>query len=444
MIDVNSYSVDTMTKFFRRRNNDPYDQNLGDQEPRKLSRRSLLKRLGLSSLALFSAYNLERDQRPTGDKFPSVEKLSASAFAQLVERMFRYDRHDGQYIESIASPNDIASAWSHGQMIDMLQLAASGDIMPRAAQMLESAENVLPNYYSDTPRTYPAGYNSEVSDELKGIEIRFVDDNLWFAEYFMQRYKQTGDRQYLDKANDIAELFIRSWNDSGGNGAFWQAQLKQFGVDVENRDRAIVSNAPAIPLLIELAKHYPEKSADYIDISKKVYDWLQELRDPESDTETGLYFDKFQDNGEIDRTFYPYCQAKMIDATIALHSVDPDKYPLEEARQLFDKSIKLFTSNGRLGHDASFDAMLVKSGMRLATILHDPDFTENVHQFAKQADKAARHRPQRLAKLYNAAGAVKLAILAEMETSDWDSLWYTTKPLQQHNDYTPIGQNRIE
>ena len=440
MIHVNSYSADTMMNFFRRRNKDPYEQNLHEQEPQRLSRRSLLQRLGLSSLALFIAYNLERDQPLTSEKFPSVEKLSAPAFAQLVERMFRYDRHDGQYIESIANPNDIASAWSHGQMIDLLQLAADGDVMPRAAQMLASGEDVLPNYYSDTPRTYPAGYNSEVSDELKGIEVRFVDDNLWFAEFFMQRYKQTSDRRYLDKANAIAELFIRSWHDSGGNGAFWQAQLKQFGVDVENRDRAVVSNAPAIPLLIELAKHYPGKSAVYIDISRKVYDWLQELRDPE----TGLYFDKFQDNGEIDKTFYPYCQAKMIDATIALHSVDPDKYPFEEARQLFEKSIELFTSNGRLGHDASFDSMLVKSGMRLATILHDPDFTENVHQFAEQADRAARHHPWRLTKLYNAAGAVKLAILAEMKTSDWDSLWYTTKPVQQRNVYTPIGQNRIE
>jgi uncharacterized protein YyaL (SSP411 family) len=274
------------------------------------------------------------------------------------------------------------------------------------------------------PSDYPAGYNAKP----EVIGDRYTDDNLWLGEDFMAQYLLTNDEKYLKKVQAVLRIFIRSWEDSGGNGAFWQCQLstrdasrRPWPFGNENTDRVVVSNAPAIPLLIGMAKLGKDAKDEYTQLAEQTYGWLQATL---QDKETGLYFDHISKDGMIDKTLYPYCQAKMIDAIVALNSVDPTKYPLSLAQELFEKSVAHFSTSGDLGKNTSFDAMLVESGMRLALQLENTDFTRLVCEFMDYATKIAVQKAPPV-DLLDAAGIVKLKILSGMRYLDWHKLRYT-------------------
>lgn len=365
---------------------------------------------------------------PEYDAPTSVKNMQPRELVQFILEEFRDEDSEDLFIDSLDNRGDIASLWTFSQVANTLSLAIDSGLAPSDTRT--TIETILANYYSDSPDyfsdpSFPAGYNSEVKEELKGINVRYVDDNLWIAEYFMKRYKQTGNIAYIERADGIAKLFIRSWNDSGANGAYWQGHVHAGSMfnSLESKDRAVVSNAPAIPILIELSRLSPD-NAHYADIAKDTYSWLrQNLRDPE----TGMYFDKIEGNGEVDTTLYPYCQAKVIDAIVALHAIDPEQYSLNEAKQLFETSAERFMNDGRLGHNPEFDAMLAASGARLASLLQDSIFTETVRHYTKQAELIARNRTSET-ELVNIAGTANLALLAQMHPEDWHTLWYTTEP----------------
>lgn len=394
------------------------------EQPGVTSRRNLIR----GGIGLAAALLLPPGDTHTGlpnlEGFFNIETASSRELVAAVQGAFGFNDRPGVYFESTNNLSREADVWPHSQAMDMHRRAVAAGL-PFAAELGADEEN-LERYWSVSPPHYPAGYNVQ-PDVSAGAPMaglwpkeysgeRFVDDNLWIAEHFLREYLATKDRRYLDKVKAVLSIFRRSWEDSAGNGAYWQAQLDGS----ENKDRVIVSNATAIPLLIAMAKLGEDPGGEYTVLAYHTYGWLRNLQDPE----TGLYFDKLRGDGSIDETFYTYCQAKMIDATVAMNAVDPYRFRLVEAQQLFRKSAVHFVDNAKIGEYPMFDAMLVEAGMRLA--LH-PDrvlFFSEVRTFASTANWAARNRGTPT-ELLTAAGIGSLAVLADVaqrSPSDWSKV----------------------
>lgn len=399
------------------------EQTIGNQVSYDKSRRDLI-RGGLGAAAALFLSTFAGDTHtglPHLEGFFNIEKASTSELVAAVHTAFSLNGQPGIYFESTSNPYREADVWPHSQVMDMDRRAVLAGL-PFAAELHADEEN-LERYWSVSPPHYPPGYNvqpdASVGAPMAGLwpkehsGERFVDDNLWIAEHFLREYLATKDRRYLDKVKAVLNIFSRSWEDSAGNGAYWQAQLDGS----ENKDRVIVSNATAIPLLIAMAKLGEDPGGEYTVLAYHTYGWLRNLQDPE----TGLYFDKFRGDGSIDKTFYTYCQAKMIDATVAMNAVDPYRFRLVDAQQLFRKSAVHFVDNAKIGEYPMFDAMLVEAGMRLA--LHPEgalSFSE-VRAFANTANWAARNRGTPT-ELLTAAGIGSLAVLADVaqrSPSEW-------------------------
>ena len=234
---------------------------------------------------------------------------------------------------------------------------------------------------------------------------RFVDDNLWLAQHYMDRYTETREDTYINKSRIAVDVALHEQEADGG--VFWKSQF----ADEQNHDRVVVSNATAIPPLVDMYLG-GYANDEYIDSAERIYEWLQQLKDPK----TGLYFDKFWSNGEIDETFHTYVQGKMIEATIALNKIDPARYPLSTAVELANASLDYF---GRSGYgDAAFDSIYFQSVMSLASIVHDADLTRKV----SNGIDSARGLAYRSNNVSRVAGAASLALLDEMELAEWFKL----------------------
>ena len=319
---------------------------------------------------------------------------------------------DGYYVDSLGSPSGFATTWHQFQLLNMLDIAstAPAGAGPDPAALLTQAVDAMDAYWDASPAGYPAGYDATRNFGLSGPD-RYVDDNLWMAQLLMHQYQRTGDEAYVTRVEQIVGLFLAE-RDADDGAAYWKVQFP----DEANRDQCLVSNATAIPSLVDL---YLAGYGDASDVAtaEDVFAWLQRLRDPA----TGLYFDKVMGNGQIDTTFYTYGQAEVLESMMALNRVDPGRYPLADAVNLALVSMSYFAHRSGYGI-SKFDVIYLRSLMHLASLADDDALTSQVRQAIALAKAAVPRSPTALPDAASAAGIVSLSALP---FDAWSGLAYS-------------------
>ena len=170
--------------------------------------------------------------------------------------------------------------------------------------------------YFDTTRT-PYAYSSYVT---VGESDRFYDDNIWLVIDFVDLYFSSGEKRYLERAEQTWQ-FVESGRDEVlGDGIYWCEQKKH--------SKNTCSNAPASVAALKLYK--ATGNAAYLQAGKELYAWCYNTL---HDKEDGLYFDNISLAGRISRAKYSYNSGEMIEAGAILHALTGEKEYLEQAQK---------------------------------------------------------------------------------------------------------------
>lgn len=338
---------------------------------------------------------------------PDIRQLAASEAVRTVLHSFHL--REGFYIGNRAQISGPAVAWDQYQILTMLELARISDGRSEldASAAIDEALGALETYWSAVPGEFPGGYNANQWAQFGAPQERFVDDNLWLAQFYLQRYQQRQHEADAKKVDALLNVFLNQRDPLDG-AAYWMVQLP----GAENHDKAIVSNATAIPVLVA---QYLDGRGDegVLEVARQTYAWAQGLKDPE----TGLYFDKYMSDGQVDRTFYTYVQAQMLEAMRSLDDItegDDAVDALLFARQ----TMRHFEANGGYGI-MKFDVIYLRSLMRFAADLEYAPFTEDVERAIQQALSA---RPHMTGEVIDAAACASLQLLAELPFDRWKDL----------------------
>ena len=213
------------------------------------------------------------------------------------------------------------------------------------------------------------------------------------------------------EVKQIVDLFL-SERDAPDGAAYWKVQF----ANETNRDECLVSNATAIPSLVDV---YLAGYGDASDVAtaEDVFAWVQRLRDPT----TGLYFDKIMGNGEVDTTIYTYGQAEVLESMVQLGRVDEAHFPLDDAVSFARLSMTYFADRGGYGI-SKFDVIYLRSLMHLASLVEDDALTQEVRAAIALAKAAIPRSPTALP---DAASAAAIVSLSALPFDAWSDLAYS-------------------
>jgi len=212
----------------------------------------------------------------------------------------------------------VAYLWTSSGMLSGVNalLEATGD--DNYARLLESTVVPAIECYYDTTRA-PRGFQSYPI--VFGHFDRYYDDNMWIGQQMIKSYELTGNVNYLNYAETIWK-FIETGRDSVlGGGIYWCEQKKVT--------KNTCSNAPAATMALMLYKVTSDEK--YLEAGKDLYNWVKNhLRD----WEDGLYFDRINLDGTIEKGKYTYNSGQMLQAASLLYRATGDNAYLEDAQIL--------------------------------------------------------------------------------------------------------------
>ena len=169
--------------------------------------------------------------------------------------------------------------------------------------------------YFDTTRT-PHAYSSYVT---VGESDRFYDDNIWLVIDFVDLYRASGEKKYLERAERTWQFVMSGRDEVLGDGIYWCEQKKH--------SKNTCSNAPASVAALKLYKATGNKK--YLKAGKELYAWCYNTL---HDAKDNLYFDNISLAGRISRAKYSYNSGEMIEAGAMLYALTGEAHYLAEAQ----------------------------------------------------------------------------------------------------------------
>lgn len=224
-----------------------------------------------------------------------------------------YNPKTGLYADSATQKGQSGPAfcWGAGVMLSALNAAAEYD-PKRYAGWLLGYLHVIPQYWNSSG---PVG-GFDVSPNSTSPD-RYYDDNEWMIRDLVNSYQLTGQYSFLKLAEKSADFVWSGYDKKLGGGIYWHEQSKT--------SKNTCSNAPAANAFLQL--YLASKDGKYLKEAKEIYNWtLVNLRDPV----TGLYWDNINLDGSIQKTFWSYNTALMIeDATLLFSITHEEKYRMQ-------------------------------------------------------------------------------------------------------------------
>lgn len=265
------------------------------------------------------------------------EKLRSSS-------RFLFFKIKARFREYVGGPK--ATVWP------LSQVAAAGLDLALLNGNLDAAKTALADFERYASK---GGYNPSEGRLFR--QDKFYDDNAWIGLDFLQAYRLTGDKKYLEKARSVL-TFLRQGLHADG-GLYWKENEKRMS-------RNTCSNGPAIQLalgLYEISKE-PADLAFARNLDKFTYSNLQS---PE-----GLFYDNLGDDGGLDKTIWSYNQGVMIGASVQFYQVSGDRAYLERSRKTALAAMAYFASDDRLWRQPpAFNAVFFRNLLKLEE--HYPD-----------------------------------------------------------------------
>lgn len=163
----------------------------------------------------------------------------------------------------------------------------------------------------------------------------FYDDEGWWALAWIDAYKLTGTKKYLDMAEVIFADMTTGWSEECGGGIFWK-KPKQY-------KNAIANNL----FTLTAARLYKTtKKAEYLDWTTKNIEWL--LGSGMINPQTGMVMDGTK-NCIATGAYYTYNQGVAMAALAEAYLITKDKKYINAANSIAKATIKqMITEDGVL------------------------------------------------------------------------------------------------
>ncbi len=239
-----------------------------------------------------------------------------------------------------------AFMWGVGVQVTALAAAAKVDKETYLAPMRGYAD-AIDVYWQEHKGIH--GY-----DVLPGPKDsdRYYDDNAWLVLGLIEVYEITGEKKYLEKAEDTFRFVMSGEDEKLGGGLYWREN------ELESKNTC--TNAPAIVSALRL--HQLTERADYLETAKRVYAWTcKSLQDDD-----GLFLDHMRMDGSLDRRKFTYNTALMIRANVLFHEIKGEQRYLEEAKRISDAAVKHWVrDHGGIADGGRFAHFLVEAFLEL-------------------------------------------------------------------------------
>lgn len=271
----------------------------------------------------------------------------------------------GVYRQSASGAFKMADVWPLGQglagAIDTAKLTSDWS-------QVNSMMAGLANYKQDG--AYAPGIWS-----TKGSS-KMYDDNAWIGLDFMQAYTMTGNKDYLNHAQDLFNFIQKGLSPQGG--LYWQEKDKVMS-------RNTCANGPAIEYALRLYQATGDKK--YLDTAKNMQQFMDsKLRGPD-----GLYYDNLGDDGKLSKDYWTYNQGVAIGADVQWYKLTKDPKYLKDAQQTAKAALDYFGQQDRMWKSPPvFNAIFYRNLMALDAVAPDPSYRKSLDDYANRLWTQAR------------------------------------------------------
>lgn len=259
--------------------------------------------------------------------------------------------------------NPYSYLWGYSAMVSSVSALyeASGDrkwLKVMDGMMIKG----LDKYYDD--KRAPAGYASYVNTAAQSD--RFYDDNIWLGIDMADLFIGTGEKRYLDRAEEIWTFVMSGYDAELGGGIYWCEQNKS--------SKNTCSNAPASVFALKMYK--ATKDRKYLDRGAELYKWTKDSLEDKTDH---LYFDHVTLKGKIGKAKFSYNTGQMLQAAVLLYDITGTGAYLDDARLMAEAAYNhFFEDKGRAdglrlleGGEMWFDSVMLRGYLELYAVDHD-------------------------------------------------------------------------
>ena len=191
----------------------------------------------------------------------------------------------------------------------------------------------------------------------------FVDDMEWICLTMIRLYEHTGDKKYINTAEDLWTIIKRNWNEEySGGGISWKQS--------QPASKNSCSNGPAGIIAARLYKLNGKKKSD-LDWAKKIFEWQT---DKLVDT-NGKVYDHItnHETGERMDWIFTYNQGTYMGMAHELYTITKEQRYLDQANKaatycithLIDKNNNILKNEGDSGDGGLFKAVFVRYFVKL-------------------------------------------------------------------------------
>lgn len=257
-------------------------------------------------------------------------------------------------------------------------VAASASALPNVATDLSTMATGLAQYYNAT--STPPGYDSYVMSQGGGTQ--FFDDNGWTALDLMRSYADTGNRQYLQLAENLFPFLASGWSKTKT-----PAGGEYFNVNRINRTQTATGSDMDAALRLYMATNNPL----YLTYAQNAYQWDRTYMKGVN----GLYNDGMSPSGAVGGTPFTYDSGVVLQADVLLYRITHDATYLARAQQLAVEGVTLYTDplsglmiNNAGESNAPFNEIFLRGLMMLYGATNHQPYLQYIEH---QANVAYRH-----------------------------------------------------
>lgn len=275
--------------------------------------------------------------------------------------------------------NQYSFLWPYSGTLSMMSALYEANGLPECLRFIEN--QVLPGLesYFDKNRE-PHGYSSYIT---VGTSDRFYDDNIWLAIDFVDLYTLSGEKRYLEKAQQIWKFVMSGYDDKLNGGIYWCEQKKE--------SKNACSNAPAAVCALKLFEATGER--EYLAIATNLYKWVVSWLYDENE---GLFSDNVSVlDYKVNKAKYSYNTGQMIQAAAMLYRISNQPHYLEQAQSCAEYAYQRWFKeyDGQMileSGDVWFDAVLLRGLIELYEIDGDSKYIDAVDHTLRYAWKHGR------------------------------------------------------
>ncbi len=332
------------------------------------------------------------------------QKRAAEVMEHLEENY--YNRRSDLYSDKPGGEG-AATVWGAGVMFSALAGGARHD---------KDHERGMRRYFKALDRYWDTQVEIPGYEPLPtqgGGNDKYYDDNAWMVLTFLEAYDITGEKRYLERAEESLEFVLSGWDEQLGGGIWWHEGHK-------DGSKNTCANAPAALGCYRLSQYMAgERRAELIEWGNKIVAWtVKQFQGDDLLFEDAVVVATGKENkGKL-----TYNTALMIRNFIALYGLTGERAYLEETLRTADAAQSMIQGNGAYRDKWRWSHLQVEADIELYRL------TGTERYLKRAVDTAAHHYqvwkespPEEMIDI--ASLARELWLLADLETAAGRAFW---------------------